>query len=502
MMAQYANVTRLVAALAAGATLHLAFAPYGYYPLAFLCLAALFWLWDGTEPKITALTGLLFGLGMFGFGVWWVQVSVHQFGLPIYSFSVAVTAGFVLILSVYPALCGYLVAKLPASHRFARVLFLYPAAWTVSEALRGWLFTGFPWLLVGYSQTDSPLSVFAPIVGVYGVSFITALVSATMIVIIRAHGGWRQGAICVLLVIVVTAIVLEDVRWTSAKGEKRTVALIQGAVPQEVKWHPQYRQPSIDLYTELSKPHWGKSLIVWPETAIPAFSKEVPEVLDALKAQATASATSLLVGIATGDPSSEGEYFNSVVLLGARSGNYNKRHLVPFGEYLPLDKWVRPLTTFLRIPMSNFSAGDLEQPLLSVADYALGISVCYEDAYAEEVSRALPEANILVNVSNDAWFGDSIAPHQHLQIARMRALESERYMLRATNTGISAIIDDRGKIVAASKQFVVDVVSGEMIPRTGSTPAARFGIRVTLALCFIVIAICAFTAAGRKRRTT
>lgn len=501
MMARYANVARLAAALAAGATLHLAFAPYGYYLLAFLCLAALFWLWDCSEPKFMAQTGFIFGLGMFGFGVWWVQVSVHQFGLPIYSFSVAVTAGFVLILCAYPAFCGYLAAKLPASHRFARVLFLYPAAWTLSEALRGWLFTGFPWLLVGYSQTDSPLSVFAPVVGVYGVSFITALVAAAMVVVVRAQGGWRQIGVCVLLGIAVAAVALADVHWTRAAGAKHAVALVQGAVPQAIKWHPEHRQPSIDLYTELSKPHWGKSLIVWPETGIPAFTDEVPEVLAELKSQATESGTSLLVGIATGNPSGGGEYFNSVVQLGAGSGHYNKRHLVPFGEYLPFDKWLRPLTSFLRIPMSNFSPGELEQPLLSVGGYSVGVSICFEDAYAEEVTRALPQANVLVNVSNDAWFGNSIAPHQHLQIARMRALETERYMLRATNTGISAIIDERGKIVAASKQFVVDVVSGEMIPRTGSTPAARFGIRATLALCFILIAICVLTAAGRKRRT-
>ena len=270
--------------------------------------------------------------------------------------------------------------------------------------------------------------------------------------------------------VVVGALLLDDIRWTSVAGPPKRVALIQGAVPQAVKWSQAYRQPSIELYAELSEPYWGSSLLVWPETAIPAFAEEVPESVAALTSRAQKSDTALLVGMPTGQLVGDGGYFNSVVQFGNVSGRYDKRHLVPFGEYLPFDRWIRPLTTFLRIPMSNFSAGDLQQPLLSADDYKIGVSICYEDAYAGEVAHALPQANVLVNVSNDAWFGDSIAPHQHLQIARMRALETGRYLLRATNTGISAIIDERGEVVAISSQFVPDVVSGEMIPHRRVDP--------------------------------
>jgi len=490
---------RMALALTAGAVIPLAYAPYGYHPVALLCLGILFWLWDGAERRSAVVTGALFGLGMFGFGVSWVQVSVHQFGMPLYSFSVAVTAAFVLAMSVYPALCGYLVATLPAPGRYSRVLFLYPAMWTATEILRGWLFSGFPWLLVGYSQIDSPLSVFAPLVGVYGVSFMAALTAASVLVLWRGSVGWRGGAIAVLGCVIVGAITLDDIRWTDAIGDPEPVVLVQGAVPQAVKWNRAYRQPSIDLYAALSEPHWGKALIVWPETAIPAFAEEVPDSIAALSARAEQSGTSLLVGMPTGDPGPAGEYFNSVVQLGAATGHYDKRHLVPFGEYLPFDRWLRPLTTFLRIPMSNFSAGDREQQLLSVNGTVLGVSICYEDAYAGEVTRALPQANILVNVSNDAWFGDSIAPHQHLQIARMRALETERYLLRATNTGISAIIDDRGKVVGSSQQFVADVVSGEMVPRTGTTPAAKYGVALPLLLCLLIVSALAVTGSLRRK---
>ncbi len=501
LSALQAGIGRLGVVLAAGAILPFAFAPYGYHPLALPCLGVLFWSWDGAGRKEAVIVGALFGLGMFAHGVSWIQVSIHQFGMPLYSFSVAVTAAFVLFMCVYPALCGYIVSSFPAPHRLARILFLCPVAWTVTEVLRGSLFTGFPWLLVGYSQVDSPIAAFAPLVGVYGVSFVAALVAAGLLVLWRGDAVWRSAAAAILGGVVVATIVLDTVGWTSSIGKGRRVALIQGAIPQAVKWSGAYRQPTVELYTHLSEPHWGKSMIVWPETAIPAFPQEVPETIAELNARAKRSGTTLLVGMPTGDRSDGGVYFNSVVQFGTDRGQYDKRHLVPFGEYLPFDSWMRPLTTFLRIPMSNFSAGAMEQPPLSANGYAIGVSICYEDAYAGEVARALPPANVLVNVSNDAWFGDSIAPHQHLQIARMRALESGRYLLRATNTGISAIIDHRGEIVADSQQFVADVVSGEMVPRAGSTPAVKYGATLIVSLCITVLLTFAIAGTWRRRPT-
>jgi len=500
MPASPLNIGRLIVAFVAGAALPFAFAPYGYYPLALLCLGVLFHLWDGAERRSAFISGAAFGLGMFGHGVWWIQISVHQFGLPLYSFSIAVTAAFVCFMSVYPALCGYLGAVLPTPCRYTRVLLLYPAAWTATELLRGWLFGGFPWLLIGYSQVDSPLAVFVPLLGVYGVGFITVTAAASAVVLLRGTVVGRRVAALVLASIIIGSLTLGEISWTRTIGDAAPVALIQGAIPQAVKWNHAYRQPSIDLYAKLSEPHWGKALIVWPETAIPAFAEEVPASIAALGARAKDSGTTLLIGMPTGDPSGDSGYFNSVVQFGDVSGRYDKRHLVPFGEYLPFDRWLRPITTFLRIPMSNFSPGPAVQPPLSVNGYSIGVSICYEDAYAGEVARALPQANVLVNVSNDAWFGESIAPHQHLQIARTRALETGRYLLRATNTGISAIIDDRGKIVAASKQFIAAVVSGEMVPRAGSTPAVKYGVTPVVALCLIIFALLSLVASWRRSR--
>lgn len=461
-----------LAALIGGAVLPFAFAPYGYFPLSVLCLALLFYLWAMSSERLAVIAGYCFGLGMFAHGIWWIQVSVHQFGLPLYSFSIAVTAGFVIFMSLYPALAAWLWHRRAPGSPALRLLVGAPVAWVATDWLRGCVMTGFPWLFVGYAQTDSPLAAYAPLLGVHGVSLVTAMLAGACVVLITGTGRARLAALGVVVLVAVGAVILDRIAWTRDSGDALVVALVQGAIPQAVKWRRDYREPSIDLYTELSRPHWGKPLVVWPETAIPAFAAEVPATLERLDRLASDGETTLLAGIPRADPDDSRRYFNSVVQLGAARAYYDKRHLVPFGEYLPFDRWLRPLLDFLQIPMSNFSAGDTVQAPIVVDGHIIGVSICYEDAYATEIARALPDAGLLVNVSNDAWFGDSIAPHQHLQIARMRALEAGRYLLRATNTGISAIIDHRGRVLERSGQFKPEVITAEARVRSGTTPAA------------------------------
>ncbi len=491
---------QIALALITGGVLPFAFAPYNLYFLAPLCAATLFHLCGDVPRRSATIIGFVFGLGYFGCGVWWIQISVHQFGLPVYAFSIAVTALFVIGLSLYPALFGYLLKTIPTSRRWQQIVILSPALWTITELLRGWLFTGFPWLLLGYSQIDSPLAALAPVVGVYGVSYIVALLGAVLVLLTSGEQLSRPIGLCVLLSVVIVTALLSKVNWTMPLETTHQVALVQGAVPQQVKWNRNYRQPSIDLYAELSEPHWGKSLIIWPETAIPAFAHDVPQSIGYLTARAVQSGSSLIIGMPSGISFENAAHFNSVVQFGSDTGQYDKRHLVPFGEYLPLNALLRPITGFLQIPMSNFSAGREEQKNLTHGALSLGLSICYEDAYAHEVARALPDAHVLINVSNDAWFGDSIAPHQHLQIARMRALETGRYLLRATNTGISAIINHRGELEAVSDQFTSEVVSGEIIPRVGSTPFTRFGSTTITLLCVGVIGFCVFFNLSGTRR--
>ena len=465
-----------LAAVAGGAVFPLAFAPYGLWWCAYLALALLFHLFKGASARAAAVTGWWFGLGMFGHGVWWIQVSVHQFGVPYYAFSVSVTALFVAAMALYPALVGCLSRVLPADGEIVRGVVLAPALWVLAEWLRGFLFTGFPWLAAGYSQIDTPLAGIAPILGVYGCSAAIA-VSAGIVAVVPALER-RTGAMLgmSLLVLFGGAAVLQQRDWTAPAGEPLTAVLVQGAIPQAIKWRVEQRQPSLDLYQALSAPHWGVDIMIWPETAIAAFPFQVPEVIEALHGQAVRSGTDLLIGMPSGDPYGA-DYFNSVVDLGATPGRYDKRHRVPFGEYFPFKSLLERMARLLTIPMSDFAAGAAEQTPLQVAGYTAGVSICYEDAFPQEVAKALPQAAFLVNVSNDAWFGDTIAPHQHLEIARMRALESERYLLRSTNTGISALVDHNGAVLSRSPQFEPHGLAGAVVPRAGATPYTRFGNR-------------------------
>lgn len=477
-------------ALGAGAVLPFAFAPYGLWPLAVPPLALLFALLRDRTPGHAAWLGWCFGLGMFGHGVSWVQVSIHKFGLPLYTFSVSMTVLFVAFIAGFTALTAWAIARLQRGHSLAAApvyLFLMPAVWTLGEWMRGWLFSGFPWLLVGYSQTDSPFAGYAPLVGALGTGFAVAMTAGGCAL---AAASRRLPGVLLALAVPLAGWLLGTLAWTQPEEPgTRRVALVQGAVPQAVKWLSEYREPTLALYESLSAPHWGSDVVLWPESAVPAFPDEIPDTLQRLQAAALARDTALLIGIPTGDRHA-GRYFNSIVLLDGDRPRYDKHHLVPFGEYLPFDRWVRPVLNFLAIPMSAFSPGDARQPPLPFNGMRFGASICYEDAYAGEVIKPLPNANLLVNVSDDAWFGDSIAPHQHLQIARMRALETGRYLLRATNTGISAIIDARGKVIARSPQFKPFVLTGEVRLHAGATPFVRGGqwplvIALTMGVLFL-----------------
>ncbi len=462
-----------LAALVAGASLPLAFAPFHLFPLAILAPAVLFVLWLGVPPAAAAWRGWLFGLGQFGVGVSWIHESFRfsQMAAPV---AVLLTGLFVVFLALYPALLGYLLARFTPPGDRIRLGLAYPAGWVLAEWVRGWLLGGFPWLNLGYSEVDAPLAGLAPLLGVYGLSWAVALSAGLVALVARERGRSRVAWGLGLVLLWGAAAAAGRVRWTHDLGKPVSVVLVQGNVPQDVKWLPDQRRRTVERYLSLTRAHWGADLIVWPETAVPAFYHQAESVLDELGREASAAGTEVLLGIPVDDPAS-GRYFNSVVALGPEDGMYHKRHLVPFGEYVPLKELLGPVLDILQAPVSNFSAGPAHQAPLRVAGQKVGVSICYEDVFGEEVIQDLPEATVLVNVSNDAWFGDSIAPHQHLEMARMRALETGRYLLRATNTGISAVIGPHGTILARSPQFEADALSARVVGREGATPYVRAG---------------------------
>ena len=464
-------------ALVCGLLVPLSFAPHNLPFIELLSLSGMLLLVRSFGQRFAIFLWFVFGLGMFGYGVWWIQVSVHQFGLPLYSFSVTVTAAFIIAQACQIAIFGWFANNMLNTESTLGTLIGIPASWVAIEIFRSWFGSGFPWLLLGYAHVESPLAGFAPIGGVHLVSFCIVFIASSLYLVLH-----RQQSMYLLpaALVITVAYGLDKISWTkNITPVERSVALVQGAVPQEIKWHPEVRQPSIDLYNSLSEPYWDRDLIIWPETAIPAFSDEVATAIDELSKRAIASDTVFLVGMPNrSGPNDDGtrtSYFNSLLLLGRASGRYDKRHLVPFGEFMPFDSILRPLTDMLNVPMSDFSKGKSNNAILKSGDIAIGSSICYEDAYSGLLRDALPDANVLVNISNDAWFGDTIAPHQHLQISQMRALELGRYMLRATNTGISAIINERGRVVSRSEQFEAQAIVGSFYLFQGYTPYARVG---------------------------
>jgi apolipoprotein N-acyltransferase len=474
--------------LIAGAALPLAFAPFNYAVIGIISPAVLFFFWFKSSSKSAFILGYAYGLGMFGTGVNWLHISINLFGGVNLAGALIATYALVAFLALYPAVVGWAGRKYYFQDS-VWLLLLLPALWTLAEWCRSWILTGFPWLNLGYSQTDTFLAGFSPVFGVYGISWLVCLNAALLVYFFYATRSGKLVAVTGLIFIWGLSIPVNSIHWTTQDTEEKSVVIVQAAIPQELKWQPEIQQRTIDMYLALSDPYWGVvDLIVWPETAIPMFYHQANELIKELRRLANYHHTDFFSGVPFMDLQTR-KYYNSIIVIGRNDGIYLKRHLVPFGEYLPVDKWLRPIINILHIPMSAFSPGT-GRPLLEVAGVYAGVSVCYEDVFGEEIIDAMPEAKFHINVSNDAWFGDSLAPHQHLQMARMRALETGRYLVRSTNTGISAIIDERGNIISRSPQFEQDALSGTIKTFSGSTPYSLYGNWLVILLSIVVTLLC------------
>ena len=468
-----AELRQARAALAAfllGAATVLGFAPVALAALPVLTAAGLLWLWEHADtPARAAALGFAFGLGLFLAGVSWVYISLHDYGAMPAALAAAATLLFCAFLALYPALVGYAQARLAGPVALRRLL-LIPALWALTEWLRGWIFTGFPWLAFGYSQADSPLRGYAPVAGVFGLSWLVWLCAGLLLALPRRKG--RGLALAALVLILGLGFGLERVEWTRAQGAPVSVSLLQGNIAQDLKWDAARFAATVQEYRSMTARSAAR-LTILPETAIPRFFDLLePELVRSLAMGARSHGGDLIVGVPLRD--GPGRYYNSAISLGASPvQRYDKIHLVPFGEFIPPGfGWV---PSVLKIPLADFSRGGAAQAPLALAGQKIAVDICYEDAFGEEIIRALPEATLLVNVSNVAWFGDSLAPHQHLQISQMRALETGRFMLRATNTGMTAIIDHHGNVAAVLPAFTEGALNGSAQGRSGATPYVRWG---------------------------
>ncbi|WP_150909853.1 apolipoprotein N-acyltransferase [Marinobacter halotolerans] len=436
--------------------------------------------------------GWFAGIGLFGSGASWVYVSISEHGNTSALLAVILTVIFVAGLALFHGLAFWAWGKLSRKSAIRRLI-LFPAVWILGDWVRGWLLTGFPWLYLGTAHVDGPLAGFAPLIGVYGLTFWVTVTGCAVIAcwwLMRNLRYASAGIVAALALLPwVTGPAVNNVNWTSLNEEPVRFAAMQGNIPQQIKWDPDFLRDQIVAYLEMTEGEWDTDLILWPETAIPIPQDQAGAIIDAIKDKLAPKST-LITGIpwyGFSDRVEDFTFHNSIMAIGNGDGIYHKQKLVPFGEYVPLEQWLRGLIGFFDLPMSSFSRGPSDQGPLTANDIRIMPFVCYEVAYPDFVAFNAYNTGVLLTVSNDGWFGDSIGPLQHLQIARMRALETGRYMLRGTNNGVTAIIDEKGQISEQIPRFERAVMTGEFFPATGSTPFMLSGSWPVLTLAIILI---------------
>lgn len=475
-----------------GALAVLGFAPYYLFPASIISLAFLFCFWhQAASPKAAFWLGFQYGLGLFIVGIYWIYISLHDFGGMPWWFAGFATFCLCAFMALFPALIGWLCKKV------GYIILSAPVLWGLADWTRSWIFTGFPWLTMGYSQVPySPLAGFMPIIGVYGVTVIVAFLAAILasFFIKKQSVIYNRNAIASVTLILVSGGILKVVEWTQPKGAPISVSLLQGNIAQDMKWSPEIAQSTINRYLAMMKNSDAK-LIILPETALPIIYSELePYVKSSLVEHAKRNQGDIIVGMieqeAPKNDTDAGDYYNSALSFNATDvQTYRKNHLVPFGEFIPLKQvfgWI--YRDYLNMPLSDISRGGKYQEGIKIANqYIVGVNVCYEDVFGEEIIRALPQATLLVNISNDAWYGTSFAADQHMQFSQTRALETGRMMLRATNTGATAAIDQHGVVFAHAPHFSETTLNIKAQNFTGATPYVRWGNWPFIVLSFAVI---------------
>ena len=467
------------------------FEPFGLVIAPLFCLAYLFYFALNHSPKKTAIFYYLFGFFCFSIGLYWLYISIHIVsGAPLWLaiLLIGVLSG---VMALFYCLVGFIIsyAYQLFKSKYLVLTLLAPAIWTLSELLRGYAFTGFPWLTIGYSQSSTFLSAWAPIGGVYLVSFIVSLIAGYCLLISSKIRPLLS--LFSVLIIIGSSFFIRPIEWTERVDKEFSVALVQGAVVQEKKWLTAEFTRTLTLYRNSLLNLENTNLVIWPEVAIPAYAENVKGYLDELEGILKQQNIDLLMlGINT--KGKNGEVFNSVITLGGDNRVYHKRHLVPFGEYFPVPKFIREWLQKMKLPHRDISIGPEVQEMLKLDQYFIATSICYEDIFGYELLDYQPLANVLVNVTNNAWFGESIASSQHFQMSRMRAIETGRYLLRSTNTGITAIVMPDGNIQEELEPYNFSILKGNFYPMKDETPYSRFGDLFVILLMTLIMTLGCF----------
>ncbi|MFT6102944.1 MAG: apolipoprotein N-acyltransferase [Candidatus Endobugula sp.] len=478
--------------VASGAVTPLSFAPFNLWPIGLTSIAVFAIASYHTQtPKAAFSYALSFGLGYFGTGASWVYVSIYYFGSTGLPLAILLTSLFISFVAFFFALPFYL---LPYCKKSYKLTLGFPLLWVFSEWVRTWAFTGFPWLFMGYSHIDNYLVGWAPIGGVLLIS-LWAVMSSGIIAAWVTGNGSRNHKIMISSCIVsiwLSGYGLQQLSWTTPLDDNITVGLVQPNIPQNLRWAPDYQETIRERLHKLSEPLWGNDWVIWSEAAIPSPHSRATEFIADTRFLAEQSDTTVISGVLYEKPfdiTKGQQYFNSVIAIGASEGIYHKQRLVPFGEYVPLESWLRGAIEFFNLPFSVIVPGQANQQPLKIGEYLLANAICYEIAYPALVAQQAVNSHVLLTISNDAWFGDSIGPLQHFQMARMRAVEIGRYVIRGTNNGVSAIIAADGSVQQRSDQFVMANLQGHVVPMTGQTPFMFWGNGMILALILLMLAV-------------
>jgi len=491
-------------ACAAGAALSLSFEPFGWWPFALFLPALLMWLWNGATPRRAAVLGFWFNFGTFAVGTYWLYISLKLIGHAPVPLALLLMLGLAAIMGAYHALLGWAVARYLPPRGAVRWMVGIPAAWLLVEWWRSWFLTGFGWLALGYAHTDSFMGSLAPVVGQYGLGLLTLIHAGALITIALGTRRETLAALATIATIWIGSLALRGVEWTEPHGRPISVAVVQGAVPQDEKWIGDNLDSILELYRTRTREAHGAALIVWPESAVPDLANNHVEFFRDVYAEASAHGSALLMGTLRAEPNprtGEEEFFNSVLAMDRATpgvGWYDKHHLVPFSEFFPVPGFIRSWLRLMTLPYSDFNRGAAHQQPLEAAGQRIAAGVCYEDAYGATLLPAMGTATMLVNVTNDAWFGHSTARYQHLQISRLRAMETGRPMLRAANDGVSALIGHRGEILARAPEYEANVMRANLQPRVGLTPYARTGNWPSVCLSLVFALAGAYL--GRRAR--
>ncbi|OCG21529.1 apolipoprotein N-acyltransferase [Gilliamella sp. App2-1] len=474
------------------------YAPFHIWPLAFISFAGLLWLIADKTKKQAMLLGLSWGIGYFMAGIHWVYISIQQYGELPALVAIIVLGLLIVYLSLYPMLFAFLLRmanSFAGQFSFKQLVLLAPMLWQLTEFLRGYLLTGFAWLQLGYSQIDSPLKGYFPVLGIDGVNLLLTILCGLFIYCIKTITSKTPkqhalGAIVALFTIFFAPVSFNNINWTTIDNTRAAnFALIQGNISQSIRWTKEQLNNTLQTYIKLTQDNFEKDkIIIWSEASITDYEINQQSFLKYMDNEARAHDSEIAVGIidyrfGKDGFQANGELYNTLLVLGEKepyqyptTNRYQKHHLVPFGEFTPLESILKPITELLNIPMSSMKSGDVKQPQLQIKGFKFTPAICYEVILSNLMWQNFAhDTDFLLTVSNDAWFGDSIGPKQHLQMAQARALEFGRPLIRSTNTGITAIIDPHGNIVKQLSQFKTAVLSATVSPTTGLTPYARWG---------------------------